>query len=472
MLLLLLVYNISLNFYGQIMLNIVIPPNNIQEREYLLKTIFNNFLKIPYKVTLSDNNTNEYILSIENGNKIIIKDYFFAIYPRKLEYLQKEAIPKKVTLTSNLLFKEKDTPILFGQDRVKIEEKRITSHIDIFATIFFMLTRWEEYVELTRDEHNRFPHEASLAYQHNFLHRPIVNEYIEFLWNMLVKIGYNKKRIERESSILLTHDIDEVLRYPTPTTLIKGLVGDIVYRKNPLLPFKTVAQYIDIKRGKKRDPYDTFDEIMDISDEFNLKSHFFFMSGGTTNKYDNRYDIYDNSVKETIENIKKRGHIIGIHPSYNAYNNSEQFKLEKASLEEVNQAPISCGREHYLRFEIPKTWQLWEDNGLEWCSNLAYPKKSGFRTGSCYPYHPFNILTRESLTIMEHPLIMMEATFIEEGKNPKKVTEMIDYYLKIVKKYNGEFVLLWHNASFNQHSLKAYSPIYKETIKKHQELML
>ena len=454
------------------MLNIVIPPNNIQEREYLLKTIFNNFLKIPYKLIVSDNNTNEYVLSIKNGNRVIIKDYFFSTYPKKLEYLQKKAIPKEVIFGSNFLFKEENLPILFGRDRVELKEKTITSYIDIFATCFFMLTRWEEYVKLERDEHNRFPHEASLAYQHDFLHRPIVNEYIEFLWNMLVKVGYKEKRIEKEFSILLTHDIDEVLRYPTPMTLIKGMVGDIVYRKNPLLPFKTLAQYIDIKREKEKDPYDTFDEIMDISDEFSLKSHFFFMSGGTTNRYDNRYNIHDLSVKKTIENIKKRGHIIGIHPSYNAYNNSQQFKLEKASLEEVNQESICCGREHYLRFEIPKTWQLWEDNGFKWCSNLAYPKKSGFRTGSCYPYHPFNILTRETLTIMERPLIMMEATFIEEGKSPKKVQEMTDYYLKSVKKYNGEFVLLWHNASFNQHSLKAYTPIYKKTIQKYQELML
>ena len=454
------------------MLNIVIPPNNIPEREYLLKTIFNNFLKIPYKLIVSESDINEYIISLQNGNRVVIKDYFFSLYPKELDYLQKTSIPKEVIFTSNLLFIEKDLPILFGRDEVKIEEKTILSHIDIFATIFFMLTRWEEYVELERDEHNRFPHEASLAYQYNFLHRPIVNEYIEFLWNMLVKAGYKEERIERKFSILLTHDIDEVLRYPTPTTLIKGMVGDIVYRKNPLLPFKTLAQYIDIKREKEKDPYDTFDEIMDISDEFNLKSYFFFMSGGTTNRYDNRYDIFDSSVKETMKNIKKRGHIIGIHPSYNAYNNSQQFKLEKESLEEANQESICCGREHYLRFEIPKTWQLWEDNGLKWCSNLAYPKKSGFRTGSCYSYHPFNILSREILTIKEHPLIMMEATFIEEGKSPKKVKEMVDYYLKSVKKYNGEFVLLWHNASFNQHSLKAYTPIYKETIQKHQELML
>ncbi len=455
------------------MLNIVIPPNNVEERAYLLEVIFNNFLKIPYEMIVSDKKIEEYRIFIDKESKIIvIKDSFFSNYPKALDYLRVSSIPSQIAFASHPFFKEENLPILFGSDKIEIDQKSIISSIDIFATIFFMLTRWEEYVILERDEHNRFPHEASLAYRHNFLHRPIVNEYIEFLWSMLVEAGYKKKRLERKFSTLLTHDIDEVLRYPTFMKVIKGMVGDILYRKSPLLPFKTLYQYIDIKRENQKDPYDTFDEIMDISDEFNLKSHFFFMSGGTTTKYDNRYGIKEPHVQKSIHNIKKRGHIVGIHPSYNAYNDAEQFELEKSSLEEVNQAPIDCGREHYLRFEVPHTWQLWEDNGLKWCSNLAYPKKSGFRTGSCYPYRPFNILSREMLTITEHPLIMMEATFIEEGKTPQKVTQMVDYYLKCVQKYNGEFVLLWHNASFNQHTLKAYTPIYKETLKKSQELVL
>jgi hypothetical protein len=454
------------------MLNIVIPPNNVEERVYLIEVIFNDFFKIPYKITLSDKDIKEYRILLENQKTVIIKDAFFSNYPKPLDYLKASSIPKKVSFYSHALFVEENLPVLFGKEKIEIKENKVISHIDIFATIFFMLSRWEEYVLLERDEHNRFPHKASLAHLYNFLERPIVNESIEFLWNMLIEMDYSNQRDKKNFSMLLTHDIDEVLRYPTATKVLKGMVGDILYRKSPLLALKTAFQYINIKRGKIKDPYDTFDEIMDISDKFNLSSYFFFMAGGTTTKYDNRYKIDESYVKKTIENIKIRGHKIGIHPSYNAYNNAEQFKAEKEALEEVNREKIYYGREHYLRFEIPKTWQLWEDNRMKWCSNLAYPQKSGFRTGVCYPYHPFNILSREKLTLMEHPLIMMEATFIEEAKSPQKVRELVDYYLQAVQKYNGEFVLLWHNASFNQHSLEVYREIYRETIEKYHELKL
>jgi len=220
----------------------------------------------------------------------------------------------------------------------------------------------------------------------------------------------------------------------------------------------------------RKDPYDTFDEIMDTSDSFNIKSHFFFMSGGTTNRYDNRYKIDNPLVKTIINKIKDRGHFVGIHPSYNAYNDAKQFKIEKENLEKINEEPLISGREHYLRFEVPKTWQLWEDNNFEWCSNLAYAKSAGFRTGSCYPFTPFNILSQQKLTLKERPLIMMEVTFAEASKDKKEFDAMVDYYLNIIKKYNGEFVFLWHNASFKEASLATYIPSYTRTLKKFKEL--
>jgi len=452
------------------MLKITIPNNNINERSYILDVLFNQFLNIKYELLISKEEIEESIIKIGDKKTIIIKDAFFSLYVKDLEYLQINAIPKEIIYFEHLLLVEKNIPILFGEDKVEIEDNQIISHIDIFATLFFMLTRWEEYVNKTRDEHNRFPHTATLAYKEGFLNRPIVNEYVEFFWHLLLLLGYKEKRESKEFSLLLTHDVDEIQRYPNFKKVIMGMGGDVLYRKSLFLPFKTLYDYTLVSVKKRKDPYDSFDEIMDISDSLEIKSHFFFMSGGTTTKYDNRYNINNPRVKNIIEKIKKRGHFVGLHPSYNAYNNSTQFKKEKDALEKVNEAPIISGREHYLRFEVPKTWQLWEDNGFEWCSNLAYPKSAGFRTGSCYPYTPFNILSQKRLNIKERPLIMMEVTFAEASKNIEEFDTMVDYYLNIIKKYNGEFVLLWHNASFKEASLEDYLPSYRKTLEKYKEL--
>jgi len=446
------------------MLKITIPNNNINERSYILDILFNQFLNINYEIVVSNGDKKDYTIDIGDKKSIIIKDSFFSLYTKELEYLQINAIPKKVIYFEHSLLVEKNIPILFGKDKIEIKENQIISHIDIFATIFFMLTRWEEYVVKDRDEHNRFSHTATLAYKEGFLNRPIVNEYIELFWNILLKLDFKEKRKLKKFSMLLTHDIDEMERYPNFKKVIMRMGGDIFYKKSLYLPFKTLYDYILVSMNIRKDPYNSFDEIMNIGDSFDIKSHFFFMSGGKT-KYDNRYDINNPKVKKSIEKIKKRGHFIGLHPSYNAYNEPEQFKKEKETIDRINGTPVISGREHYLRFEIPTTWQLWEDNGFEWCSNLAYPKIDGFRTGCCYPYTPFNILTRKKLNIKERPLIMMEVTFAQVSKDIEEFDIMIDYYLNIIKKYNGEFVLLLHNNSFI-----SYLPSYIKTLKKYKEL--
>ena len=452
------------------MLTITIPSNNKNERIYTLDVLFNQFLNIEYQVVVSKENQSSSIIDIGEKKLLVIKDSFLSHYPNNLEYLQSSAIPKNILYFKNSLLVGNNIPILFGEASIEINKNMIISHIDIFATLFFMLTRWEEYVNPSRDEHNRFPHTASVAYKEGFLNRPIVNEYVEFFWNLLLKLGYKGEREKKKFSMLLTHDVDEIQRYPNFKKVIMGMGGDVLYRKSLSLPFKTLYDYLLVSMKKRKDPYDSFDEIMDISDSLDIKSHFFFMSGGTTQKYDNRYNIENPRAKEIIEKIKRRGHFVGLHPSYNAYNDSKQFKIEKEALEKVNNAPIVSGREHYLRFEVPKTWQLWEDNGFEWCSNLAYPKSAGFRTGCCYPYTPFNILSQKRLNIKERPLIMMEVTFAEASEDVNNFDSMVNYYLEIIKKYNGEFVLLWHNASFKEASLAPYFQSYTKTLRRYKEL--
>ena len=450
------------------MVTITFPANNIKERVYTLSVVFEHFLKIPYQILQGKPSDTQTTIELENNKKIIIKDAFFSKFPKELSYLEKENIPKTIEYFSHKLLEE-SLPTLFGQPKIEEKSEASIVHIDIFATIFFMLTRWEEYVETKRDSHNRFSHHDSLAYKSNFLERPIVNEYIEFLWSLLLQYGCKEQREKREFSLLVTHDVDEILRYPNFTKVIKGMVGDILHRKDPLLSLKTLYTYGAIKQKKVKDPYDTFDEIMDLSNEHDIKSYFFFMSGGTS-RYDNRYNIYDPKVKEIIDNIKIRGHYVGFHPSYNAYNNPKQFKVELEALQNVNSEPIKYGREHYLRFEVPTTWQIWEENKLEWCSNLAYAKEAGFRAGCCYPYPVFNILTQKRLNLIERPLIMMEVTFMEQINDYDKIEKKIDYYMQTIKKYNGEFVLLWHNAAFKEHELKEYAPLYEKTIKKYKQL--
>jgi hypothetical protein len=392
------------------MIKIIIPNNNTSERKYILDIIFNEFLGLNYTLKIGADN---YEIILKNNKKLIIKDTFFNKYPNDLEYLKEENIPKSI------------------------------KELDIFATCFFMLTRWEEYVNKTRDKHNRFPATASLAYKEGFLDRPIINELIEELKEELLALDNSLVFKEKRFELILTHDVDDILLFRTYKDLIRRVGGDLIRRKNPLLAIRTIWDYIQVRLDRKNDPYDTFDWLMDMSEEIGVKSHFFFMAEGKTS-YDNRYKSDSLFVKELTEKIKNRGHHIGIHPTYDAYNDAQQLKKEKDELEENLDTKITFGREHYLRLEVPTTWQIWEDNGMEWDSTCGYADREGFRCGTGDEFSVFNILTREKLKLKEKPLIVMEVTLLSD----KEIIEKVEKLKKLTKKYNSSFVLLWHNSNF------------------------
>jgi 16S rRNA C1402 (ribose-2'-O) methylase RsmI len=104
---------------------------------------------------------------------------------------------------------------------------------------------------------------------------------------------------------------------------------------------------------------------------------------------------------------------------------------------------------------------------MEWDSSLSYADREGFRCGVCYPYRVFNIITRKKLNLKERPLIVMEGSLTTyQNIIPQKMEEKIKFLMKKVQKYNGEFVFLWHNSSFNTSFWKKYEYIYENILTK------
>ncbi len=89
----------------------------------------------------------------------MIKNYFiFQLYKRCSKILlNKKHIPKRITNFSlkNAIFKSLKTsynqiPLLFGNNKLEINDQYIKIGVDIFGTVFFMLSRYEELFQKIR----------------------------------------------------------------------------------------------------------------------------------------------------------------------------------------------------------------------------------------------------------------------------------------------------------------------------------
>jgi hypothetical protein len=234
------------------MLKIYIPDNNTLEREYIINILFLEFLGLNFDI-LIDQSISYYSICF-GENEIVIRDHFFKYFPSELTYINKDALPTKLDFVKNEFIIENNIPVIYGTDEILITGNKILCGIDIFASSFFMLTRWEEYVTNVRDVHSRFPGTESIAYKHGFLDRPIVNEYAEMLWKMLMRLGYSGDRKLRSFELFLTHDIDH-LDYPNTCRIV---LGDILKRKKIELARDHIKHYLTTGSN----PYDTFDFIM------------------------------------------------------------------------------------------------------------------------------------------------------------------------------------------------------------------
>ncbi len=441
---------------------ILIPNNFVPERTYIVNELIGNFLGLDFQIQ-KKNNLNEIIILLNNSNRIIIKDYFFSNFKNE-KYLDIKNIPEKISYTKNKYIVENNIPIIYGKNQIDESHNKIICHIDIFASSFFMLTRWEEFVVKKYDIYNRFDSNQSLAFKHGFLKRPIVNEYVDMLWLMLKKIAYSEKRKHRKFNPILTHDIDIHLRWRNVFQSSKSLIADIVKRKSINLFFSNAKSCIKSFVNRKNDPYNTYDFLMNLSEKIGAKSYFFFMSGGGKFKDENFYNIKSKFIKKLINHINNRGHYIGLHPSYYSYNNFDILEKELNTLSKLVKKKISFTRQHYLRFEVPLTWQILNKLSFEWDSSMYYADNAGFRCGVCYEFNVFDILERKKLSLKEKPIIVMETSYLNKKESPQNTEIQIIDIMNKVKKYNGEFVLLWHNSTFNDYISKPYTSVYNNVI--------
>ncbi len=457
------------------MLIIRCNTNHPKERQYIYDVVFKDFWNLDYHIIYEKRKN----LAIEcNNTTILLSDVFFQF--DELLWLNPRTLPVQplncVNVEDPFLNAVVDIklPIIYGDKNNKeciFDKRNKYCFIDIFGSAFFMLTRYEEVVKKDRDLYDRFPARASLAYQEKFLERPIINEYLEILWILLKSHFPNINRRKRNFKIMPTHDVDNPFWSLTLHGFPKyrSLLGDIVKRHNPALLLRNLRLYRDAAFGNfTHDPYNTFDTIMDISECNGLVSSFYFMTSQNRNIKDGNYDVLSRPIIDLAQKIIKRGHYIGIHPGFGSYKEMSWIqddvnRLHKMILQGNLLICRFGGRQHFLLWKAPETWQYYEQAGLSYDTTLSYADHIGFRCGICYDYPVYNIITHEQYKLREYPLEVMECSGLDErymGLTHDAMKERCIAIKRMCQKYRGIFVILWHNTRFlDRLEVKLYNEI-------------
>ena len=458
------------------MISISIPSRFSSEIRWVLSHVFKERFGLAIAVK-EEHSFGPYIISDGQKSLEIANDLFGRDYSAWPSASVMPMLPLQkwdsTEVGSLLPFSQRVVPVIFGQPGFTMNDSgRARLGLDVIGSAFFMLSRVEELIVPDRDEHDRFPAAASVAYKAGFLERPIVDEYIEILWAAISRVWPGLERKRAEPRTIVSCDVDNPYEEYVKSWRLtaKRVGGDILKRRSARIALQTITNAVASRMGNYRyDPLHTFEWIMDVNEKAGNKVAFYFKAGKTSERFDGHYCLEEPRVRALMRRMHDRGHEIGIHPSYNTYRDGALLRKEVDRLgrvmdeEGIKQDELGS-RMHYLRWSTPETARHLEAAGVDYDTTLGYADRPGFRCGTCHEYRMFDPLERRQLKLRQRPLIVMECSLLSDQYKGLQ-HEMALMEMKKLKAtcegFGGSFNFLWHNSQLDS---RADRESYKEMI--------
>jgi len=332
---------------------------------------------------------------------------------------------------------------------------------DIFAASFFLITRYEEYLEFQPDEYGRFGASSSLGFKNGFLGIPVVDLWAKEFARMLIRKFQALVFRRNEYKALLTIDADEPFFYRGKSLFsnLGGFIHDIAASTGHVSD-----RYGCLTRGEK-DPYDVFDYIIENIDKNNTDVRFFFPTGDHS-EFDKNPSWKNVEYEKLINRIADKFRI-GIHPSFRAADNPSMVKTEVIRLKSILKKDILLSRFHYLKLRMPDSYRNIINAGISEDYSMGYPEEPGFRAGIARPFYFYDVIEDRPSTLRIVPFQIMDVTLLQyKSLVPAASNEVILKIINESKKVGGMFVSIWHNTSLlDNQEYKGWREVFEFTLK-------
>ena len=340
-------------------------------------------------------------------------------------------------------------------------------HFDIFAASFYLLSRYEEYLPHQKDIYGRYAHENSLAFKENFIHLPLINLWLQKFGNSLKQKLPNLKLHAASGGakfkLLLTYDIDEAWSYKH-----KGLWRTTGGIAKSILKgeWKRINERRKVLAGTMKDPYDAYDWMNNLHQQYNLKPRYFFLVPAKTGKYDKNILPKEKELQQLIRRHAEQ-YTIGIHPSWQSGDDPSLIKKEIETIKKITGTKITLSRQHYIRFTVPQTFRYLIDTDIKEDFSMGYGSINGFRASVATPFCWYDLENEKTTDLILYPFCFMDAnSFYEQKFSALQALDEMRQYYSIAKSVNGVFISIWHNTFLGSSKLfGGWKEVYEEFIK-------
>ena len=386
------------------------------------------------------------ILGIEVKFTSTIEE-FIAYSGPKLSYGKKELGNELFIQSSELLMQEgfesiditvkdwEDTKCFFAVG------KNSSLPFDIFSASFYLLSRYEEYLPQVKDEKGRFLASESIAFKSGFLQDPVVDIWAYKFKDLLLQNFPDIKFSIRKPIIHTIINANQPSLYKN-----KGLLRTIIGFFNDLFSFnlKSIFDRIRVLFGFRKDPFNTFNWMINSAKNSKFKMTVFFLLGASKN-FEESLNSQKESFKLLIKNVSDYQEI-GLIFSDEALKDLVVLNKEKEKIEAItNRALMRSMNNDYL-VSLPHNYRNLIELEIATDYTMVYENVIGFRASTCSPFL-FYDLDYEIVTPLKiHPIAL-----VTKGLNKIPTSKKLDTIQKMmesVKKVNGTFSMIFYNYNF------------------------
>lgn len=251
-----------------------------------------------------------------------------------------------------------------------------------------------------------------------------------------------------DPEIIMTFDVDAV--YKTLPLRLKGSAFACFNTIRSLRNRKIKDALISGKKALrflfKQDKYDFLDETFDALEKNKIKGRYHFHTSKETTSFKSWLFDPGYLLSQISKDFLKQDKIeIGIHPSYDSWNDTKAYSKQIGKLQKITGQNIGYCRQHWLRFSWEHTWlsQIMAD--IKTDATLGFNDRSGFRNSSCLFFNPMNPDGNKLLTIESQPLVLMDSHLYDyTPQDEENRTKEITYWINEIKETKGQATVLWH----------------------------
>ena len=384
----------------------------------------------------------------------------------KINYSNAELSPEEFRIQNHpLLFEtgiKEQATASFEVNKYKAFFKTANAHFpfDIFAASFYLISCYGEYLPHEKDIYGRYGYENSLAFKEGFLNLPLVNIWVKYLAEKL-KEKYSMFNVQQSMfRFEATYDIDMAYSYKH-----KGLLRNIGgFLKSPSV------ERINVLAGLKKDPFDSYDWLHHLHQQYNLQPLYFFLVAEKNGNYDKNILSYKDAMWKLVKQHAKK-YTVGLHPSWQSGDDKSLLKKEKQQLEAMSESTIERSRQHYIRFTLPGGYIKLIEAGITDDYSMGYGSINGFRASVASSFFWYDLEKNEQTGLRIHPFCFMDAnSFYEQKQTAQQTYDELMHYLSVCKEVNGTLTTIWHNNFLGDAvEFKGWKEIYEQFIAQVQQ---